>query len=57
VGFGLTIAQRAVVLHQGRIGAENVNPGLRVTIEIPIVQSETAAIPAPEAVASASRDR
>jgi two-component system sensor histidine kinase CpxA len=36
VGLGLTIAQRAVVLHQGRIWAENANPGLRVILEMPI---------------------
>jgi two-component system, OmpR family, sensor histidine kinase CpxA len=29
VGLGLTIAQHAVILHQGRIWAENVNQGCR----------------------------
>jgi signal transduction histidine kinase len=36
VGLGLTIAQRAIALHHGRIAAENANPGLRVSFEIPI---------------------
>jgi signal transduction histidine kinase len=36
VGLGLTIAQHAVVLHQGRIWAENARPGLRVILELPI---------------------
>ena len=35
VGLGLAIAQRAILAHQGRIVAENTNPGLRVRIEIP----------------------
>jgi two-component system sensor histidine kinase CpxA len=34
-GLGLAIAQRAVELHGGRISAENVTPGLLVTIELP----------------------
>jgi two-component system sensor histidine kinase CpxA len=35
VGLGLAIAHRAIMLHSGRIWAENTNPGLRVTIELP----------------------
>jgi two-component system, OmpR family, sensor histidine kinase CpxA len=35
-GLGLTIAQRAVSSHHGRLVAENMEPGLRVTIELPI---------------------
>jgi two-component system, OmpR family, sensor histidine kinase CpxA len=55
VGLGLTIAQRAVILHQGRIWAENANPGLRVSMEIPVARPEPG-IPAmaPEAVAYGS---
>jgi signal transduction histidine kinase len=36
VGLGLAIAQRAVRLHYGEIQAENAQPGLRVTVRIPI---------------------
>jgi signal transduction histidine kinase len=36
VGLGLAITGRAVALHHGRLSAENANPGLRVTMEIPI---------------------
>ena len=35
VGLGLSIAQRAVQLHHGRLAAENAHPGLRVTLTIP----------------------
>jgi signal transduction histidine kinase len=35
VGLGLAIAKRAVELHHGIMRAANVNPGLRVEIEIP----------------------
>jgi two-component system sensor histidine kinase CpxA len=35
VGLGLSIAQRAVSLHQGTITARNASPGLFVTIELP----------------------
>jgi signal transduction histidine kinase len=35
VGLGLSIAQRAVQLHQGTLVAENARPGLRVTITLP----------------------
>jgi signal transduction histidine kinase len=35
VGLGLSIAMRAVQLHQGRITAESANPGLRVKITFP----------------------
>jgi signal transduction histidine kinase len=33
VGLGLAIAKRAVVLHNGKISAENAEPGLRVRLE------------------------
>ena len=39
VGLGLAIANRAVRLHHGRIWAENAHPGLRVTFELPIVET------------------
>jgi two-component system sensor histidine kinase CpxA len=34
-GLGLSIAQRAVALHHGRIWAERAEPGLLVSIELP----------------------
>jgi signal transduction histidine kinase len=36
VGLGLAIAQRAITLHRGTITAGNMNPGLEVSIELPI---------------------
>jgi signal transduction histidine kinase len=44
VGLGLSIARRAVELHQGAIHAENAHPGLRVEITLPV---EVAAEPPP----------
>jgi two-component system sensor histidine kinase CpxA len=37
VGLGLSIAQRAVALHQGIIQARNGQPGLLVEIELPVI--------------------
>lgn len=37
VGLGLSIAQRAVALHEGRIWAENAAPGLMVHVELPVL--------------------
>ena len=34
-GLGLSIAQRAVQLHQGTLVAENAHPGLRVKLTFP----------------------
>jgi two-component system sensor histidine kinase CpxA len=36
VGLGLAIAMRAVTLHNGAIEAKNLNPGLLVTLRIPL---------------------
>lgn len=36
VGLGLAITRRAVELHHGNVRAENANPGLRVTVELPL---------------------
>ena len=35
VGLGLSIASRAIHLHQGQITAQNTHPGLQVTIHLP----------------------
>lgn len=37
VGLGLSIAERAVQLHQGTFTAENAHPGLRVTLTFPMI--------------------
>lgn len=36
-GLGLAIAQRAVNVHHGRLHAQNMKPGLLVTIELPLL--------------------
>jgi signal transduction histidine kinase len=42
-GLGLAIALRAVSVHHGRLRAENVNPGLLVTIELPVCRDHAPA--------------
>jgi two-component system sensor histidine kinase CpxA len=37
VGLGLAIASRAIGLHHGKLWAENTHPGLRVCVELPLV--------------------
>lgn len=37
VGLGLAIARRAIELHKGTLKAQNVKPGLLVTLELPLV--------------------
>jgi two-component system sensor histidine kinase CpxA len=39
VGLGLAIAQRAVHLHHGRLEAQNMHPGLMMTMELPVTQN------------------
>jgi two-component system sensor histidine kinase CpxA len=36
VGLGLAIAQRAINVHHGHVWAENAEPGLRVSVELPL---------------------
>jgi two-component system sensor histidine kinase CpxA len=48
VGLGLSIADRTVKLHNGSIRAENVDNGLLVTIELPVLPSPVAVQPAAE---------
>ena len=36
IGLGLSITQRAVRFHHGDIRAENANPGLRISVELPL---------------------
>jgi len=57
VGLGLAIARRSVELHNGKLQAQNANPGLLVTIDLPIaagVETPSAtAPPAPTPVSAA----
>jgi two-component system sensor histidine kinase CpxA len=39
IGLGLSIAQRAVQLHQGTVRARNAEPGLEIVIELPNVEN------------------
>ena len=39
VGLGLAIAQRAILLHHGRLEAQNMHPGLMMTMELPVTQN------------------
>ena len=36
IGLGLSIARRAIELHQGKIRARNADPGLEVELELPV---------------------
>lgn len=36
IGLGLSITQRAIHLHHGQIRAENADPGLRVSMDLPL---------------------
>jgi signal transduction histidine kinase len=42
-GLGLSIARRAVQAHHGSIAAENMHPGLRVQIAIPLISARLTA--------------
>jgi two-component system, OmpR family, sensor histidine kinase CpxA len=50
VGLGLSIAERTVKLHGGRIRAENMRDGLQVTIELPLAPVPAPAPQTPEKV-------
>jgi signal transduction histidine kinase len=41
-GLGLSIASRAIQLHHGTITAENADPGLRVSMSLPLQQASPA---------------
>src|SRR5277367_6153074 len=41
LGLGLAIARRSVELHKGKLSARNANPGLLVTIQIPLAPGQT----------------
>jgi two-component system sensor histidine kinase CpxA len=45
VGLGLSIAERAVAVHQGTIRAANANPGLLVDIELPLAPARAVTEP------------
>ncbi|MGH9614383.1 MAG: sensor histidine kinase, partial [Bryobacteraceae bacterium] len=38
VGLGLSIARRAITLHEGKLEARNANPGLLVTMDLPLTE-------------------
>jgi len=42
LGLGLAIARRSVELHKGKLQARNANPGLLVTIDLPMVKEPAA---------------
>ncbi len=41
LGLGLAIARRSVELHKGKLSAQNANPGLLVTIQLPLASAQT----------------
>jgi two-component system sensor histidine kinase CpxA len=50
LGLGLAIARRSVELHKGKLFAQNANPGLLVTIQLPLAPAQAlAAGPRPAA--------
>jgi two-component system sensor histidine kinase CpxA len=42
LGLGLAIARRSVELHKGKLSAQNANPGLLVTIQLPLAPAPRA---------------
>jgi signal transduction histidine kinase len=53
LGLGLAIARRSVELHKGKLSAQNANPGLLVTIQLPLAPPQ-AAPAGPKPVAAAT---
>jgi len=41
LGLGLAIARRSVELHKGKLSAQNADPGLLVTIQLPLAPAQT----------------
>jgi two-component system sensor histidine kinase CpxA len=56
-GLGLAIARRAVQLHGGSIRAENANPGLQVTIELPAAATAEESVASPSAAEKLNQPR
>lgn len=56
-GLGLAIARRAVQLHGGSIRAENANPGLQVTIELPAAATADESVASPSAAEELNQPR
>jgi two-component system sensor histidine kinase CpxA len=46
IGLGLSIARRAIELHQGTIRARNADPGLEVELELPVKNGAAVMTPA-----------
>jgi signal transduction histidine kinase len=40
VGLGLALAREAAIQHGGNIVARNTNPGLRITVTLPVYSEE-----------------
>jgi len=40
LGLGLAIARRSVELHKGKLAARNADPGLLVTIQLPLAPEQ-----------------
>ena len=41
LGLGLAIARRSVELHKGKLSAQNAQPGLLVSIQLPLAPAQT----------------
>jgi signal transduction histidine kinase len=52
LGLGLAIARRSVELHKGKLSAQNANPGLLVTIQLPLAPAQVTPAAVKPAVAA-----